>query len=246
MKRYFLAPLVLAALLVLLLLRPELMTPLLRLLAEPGQDLIYDRKPLMTLALWHLALVGAAGLVATATGLALGILVTRPGGAEFMTLARMASNLGQTFPPIAVLAVAVPLLGFGFEPTFLALCVYGLLPVFETTVAGLRGVSAPVREAARGMGLSGVQRLWRVELPLAMPVILTGIRLSTVINIGTATIGSTVGAVGLGEVIVAGLQSGNTAFVAQGAALVALMAICAETALRGFGRLADSGALTRA
>ncbi|WP_341212463.1 ABC transporter permease [uncultured Limimaricola sp.] len=224
------------ALFVTLVLWPGLMTPLLRLVAEPGQALLYDRQPIGVLVAWHLALVGAAGVVASLAGVALGVLVTRSGGAEFMTLARMASNLGQTFPPIAVLAVAVPLLGFGFEPTFLALCAYGLLPVFENTVAGLHGVPAPVREAARGMGLAGPARLWRVELPLAAPVILTGLRLSTVVNIGTATIGSTVGAVGLGEVIIAGLQSGNTAFVLQGALLVALMAICADLALRQLER----------
>ncbi|WP_282025146.1 ABC transporter permease [Limimaricola cinnabarinus] len=241
MSRAGLALAALFALFVALVLRPELMSPLLRLVAEPGQVLLYDRQPIRVLVGWHLALVAAAGAVACVVGVLLGVLVTRPAGADFMTLARMISNLGQTFPPIAVLAIAVPLLGFGFEPTFLALCAYGLLPVFENTVAGLRGVPATVREAARGMGLAGAQRLWRVELPLAAPVILTGLRLSTVINIGTATIGSTVGAVGLGEVIIAGLQSGNTAFVLQGALLVALMAICADLALRRIER-----ALTRA
>ncbi|SDF35849.1 ABC transporter permease [Limimaricola pyoseonensis] len=211
---------------------PGLFAPALGLVAEPGQTVIYDRQPLWLLAGWHVVLVAAAGAVAAVVGIGLGILVTRPRGAEFMTLARMASNLGQTFPPIAVLAVAVPIVGFGFEPTFIALCAYGLLPVFENTVAGLRGVPATTREAARGMGMPPGAVLARVELPLAAPVILTGFRLSTIINIGTATIGSTVGAVGLGEVIVAGLQSGNTAFVLQGALLVALMAIAVDMALR--------------
>ena len=149
-----------------------------------------------------------------------------------MTLARMISNLGQTFPPIAVLAVTVPIVGFGFEPTFIALCAYGLLPVFENTVAGLRGLPDATLEAARGMGMSKAAILRQVELPLAAPVILAGIRVSTIINIGTATIGSTVGAKGLGEVIIAGLQAGNQAYIAQGAILVALLAITFDTSFR--------------
>ncbi len=211
---------------------PGLFAPLFKLVADPGQTLIYDRQSLALLSVWHIGLVFAAELVAVAVGLLLGILVTRARGGEFLTLARMISNLGQTFPPIAVLAVAVPIVGFGAEPTFIALCAYGLLPVFENTVAGLRGVPAPTRESARGMGMSPRAVLWQVELPLAAPVILTGVRLSTIINIGTATIGSTVGAVGLGEVIIAGLQSGNPAFILQGAMLVALMAIAVDLALR--------------
>ncbi len=211
---------------------PGLFAPLFMLVADPDQTLIYDRQSLALLSAWHIGLVFAAELVAVAVGLLLGILVTRARGGEFLTLARMISNLGQTFPPIAVLAVAVPIVGFGAEPTFIALCAYGLLPVFENTVAGLRGVPAPTRESARGMGMSPRAVLWQVELPLAAPVILTGVRLSTIINIGTATIGSTVGAVGLGEVIIAGLQSGNPAFILQGAMLVALMAIAVDLALR--------------
>lgn len=215
---------------------PGLMTPILAPLAEPGQPLVYDRQPLIELTGWHLALVLSAELVAVAAALGLGILVTRRRGADFMTLARMTSNLGQTFPPIAVLALCVPILGFGFEPTFVALAAYGLLPVFENTVAGLRGVPASTLEAARGMGMSKPAILGMVELPLAAPVILAGIRVSTIISIGTATIGSTVGAKGLGEVIIAGLQAGNSAFVLQGAVLVALMAIAFDLAFRAVER----------
>ena len=215
---------------------PVPMTPILAPLAREGQPLIYDRQPLIELTVWHLALVLSAELVAVAVALALGILVTRRRGADFMTLARMTSNLGQTFPPIAVLALCVPILGFGFEPTFVALAAYGLLPVFENTVAGLRGVPATTLEAARGMGMSRSAILGRVELPLAAPVILAGIRVSTIISIGTATIGSTVGAKGLGEVIIAGLQAGNSAFVLQGAVLVALMSIAFDLAFRALER----------
>lgn len=224
--------LVTGGLLLALTLAPDLFRPLLALLNEPGQELVYDRQPLVQLALWHVGVVAAAEIVAVALAVSLGILVTRARGGEFMTLARMISNLGQTFPPIAVLAVTVPIVGFGFEPTFIALCAYGLLPVFENTVAGLRGLPDAILESARGMGMSKAAILRQVELPLAAPVILAGIRVSTIINIGTATIGSTVGAKGLGEVIIAGLQAGNQAYIAQGAILVALLAITFDSSFR--------------
>jgi len=134
-------------------------------------------------------------------------------------------NIGQTFPPVAVLAVTVPLVGFGEKPTLIALFAYGLLPIFENTVTGIKTCPASVLEAASGMGMSARERLLAVELPLAMPLILEGIRLSLVINVGTATIGSTVAAKGLGEVIIAGLLSNNTAFILQGGLLTGLMAI---------------------
>ena len=102
---------------------------------------------------------------------------------------------------------------------------YGLLPIFESTLAGLSGIPGATLEAARAMGMSARQRLFSVELPLALPVILNGLRLAVVINLGTATIGSTVAAKSLGDVIIAGLQTSNTAFVLQGGLVVALLAI---------------------
>ena len=153
------------------------------------------------------------------------MLVTRASGAEFLPLSRTLVNIGQTFPPVAVLAVTVPLVGFGEKPTLIALFAYGLLPIFENTISGLKTCPPAVLEAADGMGMSPRQRLLTVELPLAMPLILEGIRLSLVINVGTATLGSTVAAKGLGEVIIAGLLSNNTAFILQGGLLTGLMAI---------------------
>jgi osmoprotectant transport system permease protein len=107
----------------------------------------------------------------------------------------------------------------------IALFLYGLLPIFENTVSGLKQVSPSALDAADGMGMNGTQRLFQVELPLALPLILEGLKVATVINIGTATIGSTVAAKGLGEVIIAGLISDNTAFILQGGLIVGLMAV---------------------
>jgi osmoprotectant transport system permease protein len=186
---------------------------------------IYNQGSLLALTLSHVRIVFLATCASTILALALGIFVTRPAGREFLPLSRSLVNIGQTFPPIAVLAIAVPLVGFGEKPTFIALFLYGLLPIFENTLAGLTEVSSSTLEAARGMGMNARQRLWQVELPLALPVILAGIRLSVIISLGTATIGSTVAAKGLGEVIIAGLQSNNIAFILQGGLVVALLAV---------------------
>ena len=214
-----------ALLLLLLVLAPQVFAPVLRLLTENGAPAIYDQGSLLDLTLDHIALVAGSTAASALAAVLLGILVTRPAGREFLPLSRAVVNVGQVFPPVAVLAIAVPLVGFGLRPTLIALVLYGLLPIFENTIAGLDGVSPPVMEAARGMGLGPRQRFLSVELPLALPVILAGIRLSTVINIGTATIGSTVAAKGLGEVILAGLGTSNTAFILQGGLIVGLLAV---------------------
>jgi osmoprotectant transport system permease protein len=212
-------------LLVAFLVRPELFAAWFRPLTEYGAPPIYDQSSLLGLALAHLGIVFLATAASTAVAVVLGILVTRPGGAEFLPLSRTLVQIGQSFPPVAVLALAVPLVGFGQTPTLIALFAYGLLPVFENTIAGLQSCPASVIEAADGMGMNGRQRLTSVELPLAMPLILEGVRLTLVISVGTATIGSTVAAKGLGEVIIAGLLSNNTAFILQGGLVTGLMAM---------------------
>ena len=204
------------ALLAAFLLTPQSFAPLFAPLSQHGAPAIYDQGNLLTLALAQLGTVLLAAGASTIVAVGLGILVTRARGAEFLPLSRTLVNIGQTFPPVAVLAVAVPLVGFGEAPTLIALFAYGLLPIFENTIAGLQSCPPAVIDAANGMGMSARERLVSVELPLAMPLILEGIRLSLVINVGTATIGSTVAAKGLGEVIIAGLLSDNTAFILQG------------------------------
>ncbi len=204
---------------------PQRFAPLFAPLTEYGAPPIYDQGSLLALALAQLGTVFVAAAASTIVAVTLAILVTRRSGAEFLPLSRTLVNVGQTFPPVAVLAVAVPLVGFGLKPTLIALFGYGLLPIFENTLSGLQSCPAAVLEAADGMGMSAGQRLWSVELPLALPLILEGIRLSIVINVGTATLGSTVAAKGLGEVIIAGLLSNNTALILQGGLVTGLMAM---------------------
>lgn len=189
---------------------------------------VYQQESFMALALAHFWLVGVSSLIAVAVGVGAGILVTRSWGAEFRPLVETIAAVGQTFPPVAVLAIAVPVMGFGQEPAIIALILYGVLPILQATLAGLGAIPASVMSVARGMGMSRGQQLWKVELPLAAPVILAGIRTSVIISIGTATIASTVGASTLGTPIIIGLSGFNTAYVIQGALLVALAAIIVD------------------
>ncbi|MBE7246828.1 MAG: ABC transporter permease [Actinomycetospora chiangmaiensis] len=199
---------------------------------------IYAQTPLLTLAVNHLLLVAAATAAASLLGVGFAVLATRPAGRDVLPFARAVANLGQTFPPVAVLALAVPVVGFGTVPTLIALILYGLLPVFETALTGLGGLDPALMEAARGAGMTGRQRLVAVELPLALPMILSGIRVSAVIGLATATLGSTVAASTLGEVIVSGLLTGNTAYVLQGGLTVAALAVLIDAGFQALQRKA--------
>ena len=211
-----------------LLLRMQALGPLLQW-AFPGvEPVVYDRASFLELFLAHLQIVVAASVAASIVGVGLAVFVTRPAGRDFRTMVDSLAAVGQTFPPVAVLAIAVPLIGFGARPTVIALFLYGLMPIIENAVAGLEGVPQAVRDAAEGMGLTPSQRLRAVELPLAAPLILVGIRVSMTIAIGTATIGSTVGALTLGTPIFDGLVADKLPFVLEGAVLVALFAILTD------------------
>ena len=197
---------------------------------------IYRFASFPRLFLTHLTIVAASSLASIAAALLLGVFVTRPAGREFRALLGALAAIGQSIPPVAVLAIAVPVMGYGLSPTFLALAIYGFLPIVANVIAGIESVPVAVREAAEGMGFSPFQILRSVELPLALPVILAGVRTSVVINIGTATIGSTVGAVTLGTPIISGLVGDKLPYVIEGASVVALFAIAADLGFEQIGR----------
>lgn len=197
---------------------------------------VYQGDSLWNLFLWQALVVIAASAGATLLGVGGGVFVTREAGHDFAPAANVLATIGQTFPPVALLAIAVPAIGYGFWPTFIALAVYGVLPIFANTMAGIEAVSPAVREAAQGVGLSSWQILRQVELPLALPVILAGVRTSVIINIGTAALGATVGADTLGTPIIDGLVVDKLAYVIQGGVAVALMAIVTDLAFERLQR----------
>ncbi|MGO2392378.1 MULTISPECIES: ABC transporter permease [unclassified Halomonas] len=203
--------------------------PLFHWVEPDARQVIYSRADFYVLLGRHLFVVGIAALVTISVGVSAGIAVTRKRGSDFLPLVGQVASLGQTFPPVAVLALAVPVLGFGTLPIIVALMLYGLLPIVRNTLTGLQEVDAELITAAHAMGMTPLQILRQVELPLAAPVILAGIRTSVTINIATAALGATVGASNLGDPIISGIVNGNMAYVVQGALTIALLALSVDS-----------------
>jgi len=203
----------------------------LRFLFPDEIQVIHPRANLLVLVGEHLELVIISSSFTILIGVPLGIWVTRPSGRNFLPIVTDLTSFGQTFPPVAVLALAVPMLGFGLLPTVVALFLYGLLPVIRNTIAGLRAVSGNILDAAYGLGMSRMQALVRIEIPLAARVIMAGVRISVIINIGTAMIGAVIGAGGLGSPIIAGLVQDNIAYIIEGAVPAAILAVLADQLL---------------
>jgi osmoprotectant transport system permease protein len=202
---------------------------LFRWLEPNARQVVYARAEFYVLLGRHLLVVGVAAAVTVVVGVLAGIAVTRERGRDFLPLVGQLASLGQTFPPVAVLALAVPVLGFGTLPIIVALMLYGLLPIVRNTLTGLQEVDADIKTAAHAMGMTPTQTLLQVELPLAAPVILAGIRTSVTINIATAALGATVGASNLGDPIISGIVNGNMAYVVQGALTIALLALTIDS-----------------
>ncbi len=174
----------------------------------------------------HLWLVLVSLLAAVAVAVPLGVLAARSRRAGAIILGVV--GLVQTVPSLALLVFMIPLLGIGAAPAIAALFVYGLLPVVRGTALGIAGVAPPLRESAEALGLPSWAMLRRVELPLAMPSILAGVKTAAVINVGTATLGALVGAGGYGEPILTGVRLAHTPTLLEGAVPSALMALAAQ------------------
>jgi len=199
--------------------------------------LLWQRRGItLALAIQHLTLTLVAVLAASAVGIPLAIAVSRRGQSAAAILA--VAGVLQTIPSIALLAFMLPFFGVGARPAIAALSLYGLLPILRNTVTGLRSVDPQMVEIGRGLGMRPWQVLCRVELPLSAPIILAGVRTSTVINIGTATLAAFIGAGGLGDPIVTGLSVTDTNLVLCGALPAAALAVAVDTLLSGVERLA--------
>ncbi|WP_372619871.1 ABC transporter permease subunit [Falsiroseomonas sp.] len=186
---------------------------------------------LASLALTHAGLSLAGVVPAALLGIALGIWVTRPRGRGMRPAADALAAAAQSVPPVVVVALAVPAFGFGLWPTALALLLYALMPVLRATVAALEAVPPDVRAAAEAIGVPPARILAEVELPLAWPLVLDGLRVALVLAVATAAVGALAGAATLGTPIVLGLQNQNQVMVVQGAAATAALAFAAEGAL---------------
>ena len=180
----------------------------------------------------HLFLVGISIAIATLAGIPLGILITRK--PVFIKPVLGFANVMQTVPSLALFGflISVPLLGgIGNNPAIVALILYSLLPIIRNTYTGIIGVDPAVREAGRGMGMTDWQLLYQVEIPLALGVILAGVRVATVIAIGIATIAPAIGAGGLGVFIFRGISVVNNQLIFAGAIPAAALALLADFAI---------------
>ncbi|MGD7043812.1 ABC transporter permease [Jeotgalibacillus proteolyticus] len=178
----------------------------------------------------HLYLSFSAIVIAILISVPLGIFISRHQRvAEFYI---GITAVFQTIPSLALFGFLVPILGIGFETALIALIIYALLPILRNTYTGITGVDQAVIEAGHGMGMTGTQILFKIELPLSLPFLMAGIRTATVLTVGIATLATFVGAGGLGDVIWRGLQSYNNDLVLAGAIPVALLALSFDFILK--------------
>jgi len=180
------------------------------------------------LARQHLALTAISAAIAIAVGVPLGVLLTRERFEKIADAVTQVVNLGTTIPTLALLALAMSFLGIGAPPAIFALFVLTLLPIVLNTTAGLRSVPGYLIEAARGMGMTAGQILWRVELPNAVFVILAGVRTALAINVGTVPLAFLIGGGGLGELIFTGIDLMDTSMLLAGAIPTALLAVAVD------------------
>lgn len=184
---------------------------------------------ILRLLLQHLQLTGIAVSLAILVGVPLGIAITRIKSLSDPVLG--IASIFQTIPSIALFGVLIPFMGIGIKPAIVVLFLYALLPIIKNTYTGIKGVSPFMIDAGLGMGMTSIQVLRMVELPQSLPVIMAGVRIATVINIGTTTIAAYIGAGGLGQLIFTGIQLVRNDMIIAGAVPAALLALTADRLL---------------
>ena len=181
---------------------------------------------LLSAVLEHLGITAAGVGIAVMIGIPLGILISKK--PAFSAPVLTVADILQTVPSLSMLALLMIVFGLGDTTVVIGLCLYSLLPVIRNTYTGIGSVSPSVREAARGMGMSVLQSLLRVEIPLALPLILAGIRIAFVTGLGTAVIGVLIGSGGLGGVIYSGIQAQDWGMITEGTVPVVLLSLLAQ------------------
>ncbi|QDY41952.1 ABC transporter permease [Candidatus Pantoea soli] len=202
-----------------------------------GLDTLRARRvDLLYLGQQHLFLVFWSMLFALLVGIPSGIILSRPFARRWAEYVMQIFNVGNTLPPLAVLALAMVVVGIGDRPALIALFLASLLPIVRNTYAGLSAVPPSLIEAANGIGMTRLQRLRRVEIPNALPVILAGVRIATAINVGTAPLAFLIGASSYGELIFPGIYLNDFPTLILGAAATALFALILDMLLAALGR----------
>ena len=210
-----------------------------------GPDTLRARQTdLIYLGQQHLWLVFWSMLCALLVGIPSGIVLSRPFARRQAEYVMQIFNVGNTLPPLAVLALAMVVVGIGERPALIALFLASLLPIVRNTYAGLCAVPQALTEAAKGIGMTRLQRLRQVELPDALPVILAGVRIATAINVGTAPLAFLIGASSYGELIFPGIYLNDFPTLILGAAATALIALILDMLLAALGHILSPHAAT--
>ena len=193
--------------------------------------MLQNRWPEIIIGTWqHIQLTLVALFIANLIALPLGIVLTRKRKIAETIIG--ITSVFQTIPSLALLGFMVPLFGIGFGPAIIALTIYGLLPILRNTYTGILGVDQSVIDAGTGMGMTSRQVLFMIELPLALPIIMAGIRTATVMVIGVATLAALVGAGGLGDLIFRGIAMARQDLILAGAIPAALLSIIFDYGLK--------------
>ena len=183
------------------------------------------------LLLQHLKLVGISLALAIAIALPIGIMLTRPRFKRFLPKVMGVLNITQGIPSLAVVAIFLPIAGIGTFPSIMALTLYALLPIARNAIAGIEAIDKSIIESARGMGMPSLKVFWKIEMPLALPVMISGIQTAAVVTVGTATIADLIGGGGLGRIIFTGLSFFEPELIFLGSALAAIIAIIIDQLL---------------
>jgi osmoprotectant transport system permease protein len=191
----------------------------------------------------HISLAGIAVVLACSIGVPIGFMIAN--NAKLAKKVMRVANVIQTIPSLAFFAFSMPILGIGAKPAIFALFLYALLPIIKNTLLGIHNVDSSIIEAARGMGMSKTQITFKVEVPLAIAVIMGGIRISTVTSIGIATIASLIGAGGLGQLIFTGISMMNYEMIFTGAMIAATLALSADFILGIFEKKLTSEGIVK-
>lgn len=205
--------------------------------AHNSEDIVY-------LARQHIEIVLQALVPAAFAGIGIGIILSRPRMLSFAEGVMQILNIGSTVPSLAVIALSMSVLGIGTPPVVFALWLVSLLPIARNTYAGLTAISEPMLEAGTGLGMRPWQILWRVEVPNALPAILSGLRTAVTIAIGTAPLAFLIGGGGLGELIFSGIAIYDVGIILCGAIPVVLLAMLADATVQTLGRLVLSRGIT--
>lgn len=192
---------------------------------------------LLEALLKHLQIAGIAIVLGCALSIPLGIFLAKTSIKWVQSIAFTITNIFQTIPSLAMLAIFIPLMGVGMKPAIVALFLYSLMPILRNTFAAFESIDPDVIESAKGMGFNGSQRLVSVEIPLAMPYIMSGIRLTTVYIINWATLAAVIGAGGLGELIIGGMGVNNKPLIFAAAMMAMVLAFFANFLFSQFEKL---------